>query len=125
VSPEAQERRARHRFGLWAETAATLLLSLKGYRILARRFAVRGGEVDVIAQRGDTIAFVEVKARADMEAASIAITPQKERRIRIAAARWLAANPRAAGLTLRADAIFIATWRWPRHVENAMELRIG
>jgi putative endonuclease len=66
-----------------AEQIAAFLLRLKGYRILARRFVVSGGEIDLIAKRGSAIAFVEVKARADVEAAAIAITATKRKRIAV------------------------------------------
>ena len=72
------------------------MLRLKGYRILARRFVVSGGEIDLIARRGGSIAFVEVKARADLEIAAISISATKRRRIARAARVWLARNPWAA-----------------------------
>lgn len=61
----ARERDRRHAagFGRRAEWLAALLLSLKGYRILARNYVVRGGEIDLVARRGSTVIFVEVKAR--------------------------------------------------------------
>jgi hypothetical protein len=40
-------RRLAHLFGLRAETIAAILLTLKGYSILARRYAVNGGEIDL------------------------------------------------------------------------------
>lgn len=97
-------------------------LRLKLYKILARRYRVKGGEIDIVARRGDVVAFVEVKARAEMDAALIAITPQKQRRLRVAVARWLSLNPWAARYTLRADAIFVAPGRLPQHVEDVMSL---
>jgi putative endonuclease len=112
-------------FGARAETVAEVWLRLKLYKILARRYRVKGGEIDIVAKRGATIAFVEVKARAEMEEALIAITPQKERRLRIAASRWLSENPWAVSGTLRADAIFVAPGRLPQHIENVMTLDIG
>jgi len=112
-------------FGWRAETAAELWLRLKLYKILARRYRVKGGEIDIVARRGDVVAFVEVKARAEMEAALIAITPQKQRRLRIAAARWLVQNPWAVNCTLRADAVFVAPRRLPQHVEDVMGLERG
>lgn len=101
-----------------------LALQLKFYSILARRYAVRGGEIDIIARRGDTIAFVEVKVRPSLDEARGAITAQKTRRLSRAARAWLAAHPYAAALTLRGDAMFVAPWRWPRHVPAAIELEI-
>jgi putative endonuclease len=115
-------RRSAHLFGLKAESIAALMLRCKGYTILARRFMVSGGEIDLIARRGGSIAFVEVKARADLEAAVISISAMKRRRIARAARVWLARNPWAAGLTLRGDAIFVAPKRLPRHTPSAYSL---
>jgi putative endonuclease len=119
-----ERRRVAHLWGIEAESVAALLLRLKGYRILARRFVVSGGEIDLIAKRGGAIAFVEVKARADMEVAAIAISAAKRRRIARAARVWLARNPWAAGLILRGDAIFVAPGRLPRHAPSAYRLMI-
>ncbi len=47
-----------------AETRCALGLRLRGYRVLARRYKVPVGEVDIVARRGRTLVFVEVKARA-------------------------------------------------------------
>lgn len=121
----ADIRRAAYAYGLRAETVATLWLRARLYRILARNFRVHGGEIDVIALRGRTIVFVEVKARGDIDDAAIAITPQKQRRFSRAANRWLATNSWAMTYTLRADAVFVARGRLPRHLENAFNLRIG
>jgi putative endonuclease len=115
-------RRSAHLFGLRAESIAALLLRLKGYKILARRFVVNGGEIDLVARRGGSVAFVEVKARADLEIAAIAISATKRRRIARAARVWLARNPWAASLTLRGDAIFVAPKRLPRHTPSAYSL---
>ncbi|WP_395667192.1 YraN family protein [Methylocella sp.] len=121
----ASERLAALRRGFLAEQAAILLLRLKFYAILDRRYAVKGGEIDIVARRGATIAFVEVKARGEMDRALEAVTPAKRRRLSRAARVWLAAHPQAAVLTLRADAVFFAPWRWPRHLPAAFELDLG
>ena len=44
-------------------------LRCRGYRILARRYRVPAGEIDLIARRGRVLAAIEVKARADFDAA--------------------------------------------------------
>ena len=66
--PARPEKRGRG-----AETLACWYLRLKGWRILARRARVPGGEVDVVARRGHTLAFIEVKARASEEAAAFSL----------------------------------------------------
>lgn len=108
--------------GRRGETLAILWLSAKGYRLLARRFGGKGGEIDLIMKRGRTIAFVEVKARGALEDALTAITPQKRRLVETRVRQWLARNPWAMDHDLRADAVFLAPWRRPRHVPGAFEL---
>lgn len=109
-------------FGLRAESLAAVWLRLKFYKILARNFSASGGEIDLIARRGDTIAFVEVKARPTLDLALVAIDAPKMRRISRAAGAWLAANGWATGLNYRGDAVYVAPWRAPRHVEAAVAL---
>ena len=124
ASRGARSTRARfaaYRAGWTAERAAVILLRLEGYRILARRYLVPGGEIDIVARRGTTIAFVEVKLRASLDEARTSISPQKRRRM-ARAARAFVSRQRATGLTYRADAVYCAPWRWPRHVAAAFEL---
>ena len=122
---QGRDRLLAHRFGLSAETRAHVFLMCKGYRILAKRYSAPGGEVDLVARRGDTICFVEVKARPTLEEARASITEQKRRRISRAAAGWLTRNGWAAGMNLRGDAVFIAPRRWPVHVAEAFGLDLG
>jgi putative endonuclease len=110
-------------FGGRSETAAADYLFARGYRILARNFVIRGGEIDIVAVSADTVAFVEVKARAALDAAAGAITPAKRRRLARAAAAWVALNPWAAtGWSLRGDAIFLDGRGPPLHIEDAFAL---
>ena len=125
MTASAERRRATYLRGRWAAAAALLLLLAKGYRPLARRFAASGGEIDLVMRRGDTIAFVEVKARGRMEDALTAITATKRRRFSRAARAWLARNPWAATKTWRADAVSVAPWRWPQHRLAAFEIEMG
>ena len=76
-----------------------------------------GGEVDVIARRGRTLAFVEVKARASEEGAAIALDRYRLRRVAVAAER-LAPRFMRAGDDIRIDAIFLVPRRLPRHLAN-------
>ena len=106
--------------GRGAETIACWYLRLHGWRILARRARVPGGEVDVIARRGRTLAFVEVKARASDDAAAIALDDWRLRRVAAAAER-LAPRYVRDGDDVRVDAIFVVPRRWPRHLANVWQ----
>ena len=48
--------------GNFIETQASAYLSRQGYRIVARNYAYQGGELDIVAQEGETLVFVEVKS---------------------------------------------------------------
>jgi putative endonuclease len=122
---EAARRRLHLARGRRAELLAALALLLKGYRPLAWRVAIGGGEIDLIVRRGSTVAFVEVKARTTLEEAHEAIDARKRRLVSRAARAWIARAPWSGGLTLRADAVFVAPGRWPRHVVSAFELEMG
>ena len=110
------ERRGRR-----AERMAALWLRLKGYRILARRYRTPVGEIDLVVRRGRTLAFVEVKARADPGTALEAISARQRRRATHAARAYLSRHPPSPGLALRFDALILCPGRWPRHIANAWE----
>jgi putative endonuclease len=119
-----EARRKALSFGATAEAVALVWLVLRGYRILARHYLAPGGEIDIVAMKGRTIAFVEVKARPDLDTAAVSITAEKRRRICRAASFWISRNRQAAAANLRGDALFIAPWRRPRHVEDAYPLEL-
>lgn len=109
--------------GRTAEWIAAWWLRVQGWQILARRYGGKGGEIDLIARRGHTVIFVEVKARADLDEAAASLTPRKAVLIQRRIATWLATNPWARGHDLRADAIFLGRGRWPRHERAIFDLR--
>ena len=113
-------RAAAEKRGRRAETVACWYLRLHGWRILARRARVRGGEVDIVARRGRTVAFVEVKARADDDAAAMSLDQWRLRRV-AAAAELLASRYARDGDELRIDALFLVPGRWPRHLADVWQ----
>lgn len=109
-----QRQRAENR-GRRAEWLAALSLQVKGYQILARRARLPVGEIDLIAKRGKTVAFVEVKYRATLDQALIAVTDRNWQRIAGAAASWMARRPDLASCGWRYDIIAAAPYKWPNH----------
>lgn len=106
--------------GRRAETLAAWWLRLKGWRILARRVRVPGGEVDLVARRGRIVAFVEVKQRSTAEAAAWSLDEYRLRRVAVAAQR-LAPRYMREGDDIRIDALFIVPKRLPRHLPNVWQ----
>jgi putative endonuclease len=109
------ERRGRR-----GEALAAWFLRLKGWRIVGQRLKTPRGEVDLIARRGRTIAFVEVKWRARAEELGLAIDARRMARV-AAAAQALAPRYARDGDDLRIDVILLAPGRWPHHIVNAFQ----
>jgi putative endonuclease len=85
----------RQNRGKAGEDAAARHLEKRGFVVLARNFHTRQGEVDIIARDAKWLLFVEVKARGPgaWGLPCEAVTPAKQRKICLAAARWLQKNP--------------------------------
>jgi len=119
-TPDTRVRAEQH--GRWAETLCVWSLRLRGWRILARRLAGRRGfgigEIDIVAQRGRVIAFIEVKARAQADAAAEAVTPAQQARIARAAALFIARRAAAQACDVRFD-VMIVTGLIPIHLPDA------
>ncbi len=80
--------------GAAAEDAAEAHLRRLGMKIVARNVATRAGELDLVALDGETLCFVEIKARtrSDYGLAIEAVGRRKQERIARAAALFLAQN---------------------------------
>jgi putative endonuclease len=76
--------------GRWAEDAACRHLQSLGFRLEARNVRLAGGEVDLVLREGETLVFVEVKARGARGTAAAAVSADKRRRLSRAAAVWAA-----------------------------------
>jgi len=82
-----------------AEALAATFLERRGLKILSRNYRCRFGEIDLVAESGATLVFVEVRARRSEEFGGPAesITGTKRRRLVAAARHYLAnAGERAA-----------------------------
>jgi putative endonuclease len=117
-------REAFHR-GHGAERRAAWWLRLKFYRVLAINWRSVAGEIDLIARRGGTLAFIEVKQRADADTATLSLAPQQRLRLARAAALFVAQRPELASLTLRFDLIAFGRAGRPVHMKDAWRPESG
>lgn len=107
--------RDAHRQGHRSEWLAAAWLMLKGYQLLGFRLKTRAGEIDILARRGKTLAVVEVKRRASVEQALLAIGPDQYERLLSAGRAVLRQRPSLAGHLLRIDIVALAPGRFPVH----------
>ena len=82
------KRQQAEQKGRRAEWLAAWLLRFKGYSILETRYKSPVGEVDLIAKKGKTLVFIEVKARKNHEDGLYSITPRQQQRIARAASLY-------------------------------------
>jgi len=90
------------------EARAAAWYEARGYRVLARNWRCREGELDLVLGKGRTVVFCEVKARSSAAFGSPAeaVTPAKQRKLRTVALRWLAESE-LRGVDLRFDVVAI------------------
>ena len=102
--------------GRRAEARAAWWYRLRGYRVLEANAWVAGYELDLVVRRGRRLVFCEVKEKAGVAfgAPEEMVDAEKQRRIRRAAAGWLAAHPEACGLTVSFDVIAVQSGRLRR-----------
>lgn len=100
---------ARQALGLEGETRACHAIEARGYRVLARRYRTRHGEIDIVARHDAAIVFVEVKARRGRAFGDPAasVTWQKQRRLVAMAADYLARH-HLERVAVRFDVVSVA-----------------
>lgn len=120
--------RRRIEFGAVGEAAAVAALKRRGYKILARNVRARFGELDVVAQEGKTLCFVEIKARRSTAFGlpQEAVTRRKQWHL-VRLAQWYLKSKRLTGRSARFDVVALLVGRDGRatHVEvipNAFEV---
>lgn len=112
------EKVSNYRRGVWSEMLAAFYLWCKGYRLRAWRYKTAMGEIDLIATRGRSLVFIEVKYRPDHDVALSAIRFASYPRLQAAAMQYLVRNPRFRDFDQRFDLVALAPgWRI-RHLDN-------
>ena len=84
----------RPALGAYGERVAARVLTDAGMQVLDRNWRCRAGELDLVARDGAALVFCEVKTRSGtgFGHAVEAVTPDKQRRLRLLARSWLAAH---------------------------------
>lgn len=103
----AARGRAAQARGITAEQAACTALERDGWAVLARRLRTAAGEIDVVAERDGLLAFIEVKARADLLTAAAALGPRQRARLLAAGEIALAENPGWGRAGVRFDVLLV------------------
>lgn len=111
-----------YRLGLRAEALCRFALRFKFYTVVATRYKTGQGEIDLIATRGKTLVFVEIKARPDQAQALESIGFRQRARIVRAAHVFLARTPCFNSYALRFDVMSVSRGRfWPTHIVDAFQ----
>lgn len=112
-----------HADGAWAEKLAAWWLRMKGYRILATRYRVPAGEIDMVACRGKVLVAVEVKRRTTASDALESIRPEQRQRI-LRALEHFALQRDFIDHALRCDVVAMVPGKWPIHLADAWQERV-
>lgn len=118
--------KATNDFGELGERIAARWLERSGWRIIARRFRSGRRDIDLVAQHGDLIAFVEVKARSGEEFGDPveAVNHRKQRELTKSAQTWIDRHGRA-GESYRFDVVGVLLKErraFIRHVPGAFAM---
>ena len=108
-------KKKTHQFGILAEKITLWFLRCKCYQILAWRYKTYFGEIDLIAKRGNTVIFIEVKARKSSESIETILRPKQVERIKKSAEFFIAKNPKFHNCSFRFDFIQINKFLIPKH----------
>ena len=96
--------------GRAGEAAAAFLLEEKNMQILERNFRSRSGEVDIVAQDGETLVFIEVKTWSSygIDALEQALDTKKQRKIIETSKYFLLLHRKYRYMSIRFDVIFVS-----------------
>ncbi len=110
---------ASQRSGVAAEAAAEAALVQEGWLILARRLRTAAGEIDLVADRAGLLAFIEVKRRATLAGAAVALGPRQQARLTAAAEIVLADHPDWGSAGVRFDLLLVDAAGQVRRIADA------
>ena len=106
--------------GLAAEACIAHDYERRGYPITARRWRGSGGEIDLIAQDGDGLVFIEVKKSKSFDRALASLGQRQIARLYATAEEYLAGQPRGGLTDVRFDVAVMNGLGEIRVIENAL-----
>ena len=113
------QKKQAWKFGRFAEKLAAWHLWIREYRIVARGFRSTVGEINIVAQRGQVLAFVEAKARKNLDAAAQSLRLCQAGHIVRAAGAFIQSRSALSALYQRFDVILVVPWKLPVHLGDA------
>jgi putative endonuclease len=116
-------RRKAWRFGQFGELLCSIILRLKGYRILAQRYKTPVGEIDLIGSKGRLLIFVEVKSRRSRLKLEQPVSARQRRRIERAALSFIQHHSTYIDYAMRFDLMQVYPWSLPVHCVGAWRYR--
>ena len=114
-------KKQTYQYGLDAELAAIEFLQNKDYKIIAKRYKTKFGEVDIIAKTGQTLIFIEVKARTSQELIEVILRKNQINRIKNTALFFIAENINYQNHDIRFDFILFNKDQGIQHFEGFFE----
>ena len=118
----------RKKLGSHGEDLAVEFLKRRGYRILHRNFKLKFGEIDIVAQEGDTVCFIEVRTKTtdQMGTPFESITPFKQRKLSKLALAYLKNQYKSVEVRARFDVVAVVSQDGKEEkieiVQNAFDL---
>ena len=112
------KRQKAYHFGILAEKIVIWFLRLKGYKILHWRYKTYFGEIDIIAKKGKTVIFIEVKARKYQKAIEEIFGEKQALRVKKAAQMFIDKSPNLHDFSYRFDLILLDKFLLPKHLLN-------
>jgi len=114
--------RSNHAGGVAAESAAAAALVADGWTVLAQRLRTAAGEIDLVAERDGLLAIIEVKRRARLADAALALGPRQRARLIAAAEILLAEQPDWGRTGVRFDVLLVDASGTVRRIADAFRL---
>ena len=108
-----------YKLGQFSEYLVAMFLICKGYKILHMRYKNPSGEVDIIARRTNTLAFIEVKSRKKLDLRYTLLGNKQISRITKTAMLYLQKNNSYNSCDIRFDLIIVSNFWNIEHIQNA------